>query len=340
MAYYRADGVRITHDPFAPGMAEKYGAPGKTDNEGFDPYADSVGAGIYGGCVTRDALGQVIIGRQYQGHNPRPGPVYSGGGYTPTTQRLGDATALREWLMLHPDLVNDVSTGGAQPLHNCGMSMKNQGQVSLLVEFGADIEAVDTYGLTPLHRMASNNLATGAKMLLDAGADPTFLGGSGKTAAAVARSSQATDVLRVLQEFGTARKGVDIHRIIVEGAGLRDVDGDYRAMPATEIPAGFAEVCTAQGWDTPTTWRQLNKGATWFKAPNGAYIYRNAGDGCWWIDAPNGDGAYKAIGPAHAMPAAGYETLGKYAPAPAVIRIFRAQAVENPSAMASTAAEV
>ena len=25
---YRRDGVRITHDPYAPGMREKYGAPG------------------------------------------------------------------------------------------------------------------------------------------------------------------------------------------------------------------------------------------------------------------------------------------------------------------------
>ena len=36
---YRHDGVRITHDPYAPGMAEKYGQPGETDREGFDPYA-------------------------------------------------------------------------------------------------------------------------------------------------------------------------------------------------------------------------------------------------------------------------------------------------------------
>jgi hypothetical protein len=35
---YRLDDVRITHDPYAPGMAEKYGRPGKTDHEGFDPY--------------------------------------------------------------------------------------------------------------------------------------------------------------------------------------------------------------------------------------------------------------------------------------------------------------
>jgi hypothetical protein len=33
---YRADGVRIAHDPHAAGMREKYGAPGATDEEGFD----------------------------------------------------------------------------------------------------------------------------------------------------------------------------------------------------------------------------------------------------------------------------------------------------------------
>ncbi len=44
--YYRHDGVRITHDPYSAGMAAKYGTPGNTDSEGFDPYADSVGAGL------------------------------------------------------------------------------------------------------------------------------------------------------------------------------------------------------------------------------------------------------------------------------------------------------
>jgi hypothetical protein len=87
-SYYRKDGVKITHDPFAPGMKEKYGAPGGTDNEGFDPYADSVGAGIYSGTVQRAADGSVVIGKQYQGHNPRPGPVYSGGGYTPISEAI------------------------------------------------------------------------------------------------------------------------------------------------------------------------------------------------------------------------------------------------------------
>merc|ERR1711915_604718 len=86
MEYYRADGVRITHDPYHPSMAKKYGLPGETDSEGFDPYADSVGPGIYGGVVKRDENGEVVVGAQYQNHNPRPGPVYAGGGYTLSTE--------------------------------------------------------------------------------------------------------------------------------------------------------------------------------------------------------------------------------------------------------------
>ena len=33
MEHYRADGVRITHDPFHPDMEAKYGRPGETDKE-------------------------------------------------------------------------------------------------------------------------------------------------------------------------------------------------------------------------------------------------------------------------------------------------------------------
>lgn len=40
--HYRADGVRITHDPFHPAMEAKYGRPGETDKE--------VGDGVT--CVT------------------------------------------------------------------------------------------------------------------------------------------------------------------------------------------------------------------------------------------------------------------------------------------------
>ena len=41
----------------------------------------------------------------------------------------------------------------------CGMSKRNQAATAYLISRGADVEAVDTYGYRPLHRMASNNLA-------------------------------------------------------------------------------------------------------------------------------------------------------------------------------------
>ena len=52
--------------------------------------------------------------------------------------------------------------GGATPLHMCGMSQRNQVATAYLISRGADIEAADTYGYRPLHRMASNNLAVSA----------------------------------------------------------------------------------------------------------------------------------------------------------------------------------
>lgn len=114
-AYYRSDGVKIQHDPNAPGMKEHYGAPGQTDGEGFDPYADSVGPGIYGGWVKRDpSTGNIILGQQYQNHNPRPGPVYAGGGYTEINRALGSGeAAISALLDKDPSLVNEISTGAS-----------------------------------------------------------------------------------------------------------------------------------------------------------------------------------------------------------------------------------
>ena len=51
-SYYRRDGVRRTTSVgLEVELAAKYGEPGRTDDEGFDPYADTVGPGIYSGCV-------------------------------------------------------------------------------------------------------------------------------------------------------------------------------------------------------------------------------------------------------------------------------------------------
>lgn len=99
--------------------------------------------------------------------------MYTGGGYAPiiAALRIGEP-AVTEILDAHPDLVNEVTSGGATPLHMCGMSRRNQQMTALLIERGGDMEAVDAYGYRPLHRMASNNLAIGAAALIKAGADP------------------------------------------------------------------------------------------------------------------------------------------------------------------------
>merc|ERR1719189_1205257 len=181
------------------------------DPDGFDPVADTVGAGIYGGNVKRDANGAVIIGKQYKSHNPYPGPVYDGTGYTLMSQMVhtGDPKKVAEFLEKHPELVNDISTGGATPLHTAGMSRRGQMVTATLIECGGNVEAVDSYGYRPLHRMASNNLAIGAEALLKAGAQWDALSGkpySGDTPMDTALQSGAYQVVKVLQKYQQAAK--------------------------------------------------------------------------------------------------------------------------------------
>jgi len=320
-SYYRKDGVRITHDPYAPGMAEKYGMPGKTDNEGFDPYADTVGAGIYGGIVQRDPnTGKVIIGQQYQNHNSRPGPVYAGGGYTPMSNALRKGkAALKPLLDKYPDLVNEVTTGGAQPLHMCGMGRDNQHSTAYLIMRGGDIEALDTYGFTPLHRMASNNLAVGAAALLEAGADPEPLGGIGATPLQIAQDSRAMDVIQVLKQHN-GTESPQRSQVHVAGSGTATVNQVYTEKSPKLIPVGFSLTCAENRWDPEKMWLQLsNQKTPWFEAGNGAYIYWNKGDGQWWIDAPEGHGVYVAKAPADKVPQNGWQSLpGAQGPTPQV----------------------
>jgi len=332
---YRHDGVRITHDPYAVGMTEKYGVPGKTDREGFDPYADTVGAGIYGGIVKRHAeSGEIIIGRQYQNHNPRPGPVYAGGGYTPSTEMLDDIDGkMVPLLRKYPDLVNDVTTGGAQPLHMCGMSRNKQHAVRDLIQRGADVEALDTYGMTPLHRMASNNLAAGAKVLIEAGADATNSGNIGATPMSIASDSAAYAVMKVLKEAGwesSSGSKENVIKLNVMGSKeVAEINGDYFPKTPEEIPPAFSSVCQAQGWDTKQMWAKLNgldlKSDTWFShVENDSYIYWNRNDGKWWIDGPDGNGVWIVKGPSHAPPAHGWmhTTKGTLEGGP-MVRTFR-----------------
>ncbi|KAJ1626643.1 hypothetical protein T492DRAFT_1031245 [Pavlovales sp. CCMP2436] len=173
---------------------------------GLDAESDGVGPGIYGGRVERYENGSVVIGRQFEDYNPLPGPVYLGGGYTELNAaiRAADHAAVTALLCAEPSLANDISTGGATPLHICGMSAQAQLAAGLLVDAGADLEVCDTWGYTPLQRMATNNLARAAEVLVRAGAShlaPSGTEGMGDNARTLARRLRSYSVLRVFQHF-------------------------------------------------------------------------------------------------------------------------------------------
>ena len=180
-----------------------HAAAAMSDPEGWDPVADTVGAGIYSGRVKRDASGAVVYGPQYAGHNPRPGPVYAGGGYTEMAQAIQRGPDAVAALLARGADANEEATGGARPLHTCGMSRRGQACVRVLLAAGAQVDALDTYGYTPLHRMASNDLADGACALLEAGAEVNALTRySDQTPLFIARFSGANDVAQVLLNAG------------------------------------------------------------------------------------------------------------------------------------------
>jgi ankyrin repeat protein len=107
----------------------------------------------------------------------------------------------------YPDLVNEVSTGGATPLHMCGMGRDNEKVTAFIISRGGDVHAKDTYGYMPLHRMASNNLAIGAEALLKAGADVNArTEHHGETPLSIAMEAHATAVIQVLKNHGARSK--------------------------------------------------------------------------------------------------------------------------------------
>ena len=194
-------------DPYAPGVAETYGLVGKRCVDGYDEASDSVGPGIYGGSVQRDANGDILIGTQYEKYNHgnhAPGPLYDGNGYSLMGRAIHiGPDKVNELLENFPQLLEEISTGGARPLHICGMSEKGQHCTQTLIDAGADIYALDAFNYNALHRMASNDLDIGAEALVAAGIDPnTKDDKADSTPIDIAKRQRAIKFLMKMQTMG------------------------------------------------------------------------------------------------------------------------------------------
>jgi len=151
---------------------------------GWNLPMDVVGAGVYGGIVKRDTNGSIIIGFEWPENNRAPpahNPVHAMGpyldfsklthqnrGYTHIANviiegRVDRLEALLQSLSSQHDqqrLANLVMTGGARPLHLCGMSRGGDASelIKILIKYGADVNAKDNYELTPMDRLSSNSV--------------------------------------------------------------------------------------------------------------------------------------------------------------------------------------
>ena len=161
---------------------------------GWNLPIDVVGAGVYGGIVKRDSDGKVVQGDEWPEDNRAPpahNPVHSTGPYldfsklTDTNRGYsyiakvimsGQAEKL-DALLSSPGtddekrkLANLVMTGGARPLHMCGMSRGGDASqlIRVLLAAGADVNAKDNYEMTPIDRLSSNSVA-GNQLLRQAG---------------------------------------------------------------------------------------------------------------------------------------------------------------------------
>lgn len=88
----------------------------------------------------------------------------------------GALSTVQAMLKAHPELVNAKDSRiGATPLH--WAVIRNHSDIAeLLIDKGADVNAVDKFGMTPLHKAASFNRKNMTKLLLSKGADSDIMG--------------------------------------------------------------------------------------------------------------------------------------------------------------------
>lgn len=125
-----------------------------------------------------------------------------------------------------------------RPLHYASL-YKQPNVVKLLLDHGADPNATDKQGWSPLHCVALNGDIEAARVLLAAGGAPTarvyLQGGSdqGETAAAFARRHQQYAVAQTIERHAATTARVLAHQRLAWASAFHDRLGADSCVPAT-----------------------------------------------------------------------------------------------------------
>lgn len=109
-------------------------------------------------------------------------------------------TAATAFLLEHGAHVHQVSRNPMrnQPLHACVSLGQEIETARLLIQQGADVNAVQTGGYTPLHQAAAAGQRELVVLLLESGADPHKLCDQGKTPGEYARERGHSEIAALL----------------------------------------------------------------------------------------------------------------------------------------------
>ena len=155
--------------------------------------------------VDAATIGDEMRLREMLDDDPTLANVYSPDGWMPLhlAAHFDHVNAAR-WLLdagadAHARSRNDLAN---QPLHAAAAGQASVEMLTLLLDAGAEVNAREHGGFTPLHQCAENGHLAAIKLLLARGADPQARADDGRTALAFALAGEHEDVARLLREHG------------------------------------------------------------------------------------------------------------------------------------------